>query len=290
MVVIDKPRGPSSHQISAWVRKIVGAEKAGHGGTLDPNVSGVLPIAFDDALKALQVLLLGTKEYVAVLKLHGAVQKKDLKEVFEEFTGDIIQLPPVRSAVKRERRVRTIHELEILEIAGKEVLFRTVCQSGTYIRTLCRDMGDALAVGGHMLELRRTRTGHFPESEAVTLQQLKDAYVAYEEGDEGELRKVVLPFETLLDDLPKVVIKDSAVDAVSHGADVAVPGIKQVQGKFDKGEMVAIMTLKGEGVAIGEAILWSMDALSRVKGSAINLKRVFMRPGTYPAMWKRGDQ
>jgi H/ACA ribonucleoprotein complex subunit 4 len=291
IIVIDKPRGPTSHQISAWARNIVGAEKAGHGGTLDPNVSGVLVIAMDDALKALQVLLLDTKEYIATMKLHGQVGKKEIEAVCREFTCEIYQTPPVRAAVKRERRARTIHEMEILEIKEKSVLLRVVCESGTYIRTLCVDMGDALGVGGHMFELRRTRTAGFGEDQLVTLHQLKDAFVAYEEeGDEASLRKIILPFERLLDHLPKVYVKDSAVDAICHGADVAIPGITKMEGDFATGQVVAVFTQKGEGIAVGKAKLDSVAMRDMQKGSAISLERVFMAPGTYPQLWKRGQK
>jgi H/ACA ribonucleoprotein complex subunit 4 len=288
IVVIDKPRGPTSHQVSAWVRNMVGAQKAGHGGTLDPNVSGVLVVALDDALKALQVLLLDTKEYMAVMKLHGEVPRAELDRVVREFTAEIFQTPPVRAAVKRERRSRRIHELEVLDVKDRHVLLRVVCESGTYIRTLCVDMGDALGVGGHMYELRRTRTARFSERDLVTLQELKDAWVAHEEGDDAPLRKLILPFERMLDHLPRVHVKDSAVDAICHGADVAVPGINRVDGKFTAGQTVAVMTQKGEGVAVGTAKLGSEEILGAKKGSAISLERVFMAPGTYPSLWKRG--
>lgn len=291
IIVIDKPRGPTSHQISAWVRNMLGAEKAGHGGTLDPNVSGVLVIALDDALKALQVLLLDTKEYVATLKLHAEVPRKELDRVFSEFTTEVYQTPPVRAAVKRERRARRIHEMEILDIRGKSVLFRVVCESGTYIRTLCVDMGDALGVGGHMYELRRTRTAVFGESSLVRLHELMDAFVAYkEEGDETQLRTLVLPFERLLDGLPKVYIKDSAVDAICHGADVAVPGITRLEGDFKLGQTVAVMTQKGEGIAVGKALAESARLREMQKGAAVNLERVFMAPGTYPRQWKHNEK
>ncbi len=290
IIVLDKPRGPTSHQVSAWVRNMMGAEKAGHGGTLDPNVSGVLVIALDDALKALQVLLLDSKEYLATMKLHGQVDKDELNRVVKEFTSEIYQTPPVRAAVKRERRSRKIHEMEILDVVEKNVLLRVVCESGTYIRTLCVDMGDALGVGAHMFELRRTRTARFSEDQIVTLQELMDAYVAYQEGDEKPLRRVVLPFERMLDHIPKVYVKDTAIDAVCHGADVAIPGIKKIEGNFEAGQMVAVMSMKGEGIAVGKAKLDSAKMLQQVKGSAIDLDRVFMDPGTYPQMWKKGEK
>ncbi|MFO7619005.1 MAG: RNA-guided pseudouridylation complex pseudouridine synthase subunit Cbf5 [Thermoplasmata archaeon] len=290
IIVLDKPRGPSSHQVSAWVRNIVGAEKAGHGGTLDPNVSGVLVIALDDALKALQVLLLDSKEYIAIMKLHGQADREELNRVFKEFTAEIYQTPPVRAAVKRERRSRTIHEMEMLDVVEKSVLFRVVCESGTYIRTLCVDMGDALGVGGHMFELRRTRTAGFDESHIVKLHELKDAFVAYEEGNEKLLRKVILPFERMLDRLPKIYVKDSAVDAICHGADVAIPGISRIEGNFETGQVVAVMSQKGEGIAVGKAKLDSAKILEMQRGSAVNLERVFMAPGTYPQLWKRAKE
>lgn len=177
--------------------------------------------------------------------------------------------------------------MEILDVRARHVLFRVVCESGTYIRTLCVDMGDALGVGGHMYELRRTRTARFSEKDLVTLQGLKDAWVAHEEGDDAPLRKVVLPFERMLDHLPKVYIKDSAVDAICHGADVAIPGINRVDGKFAVGDTVAVMSQKGEGVAVGTAKLESEKILSMQKGSALGLERVFMAPKTYPQLWKR---
>ena len=288
MVLIDKPRGPTSHQISAWVRGMLGLSKAGHSGTLDPNVSGVLPIVFEDGTRALDVLHEGTKEYVGVLKLHNDVPKSRVKEVFSEFVGDIYQTPPVRSAVKRELRVRRISELEILEHDKRSVLFRVECEAGTYIRTLCADIGDVLGVGGHMLELRRTRSGHFSESQIYKLHELNDAYENYKaDGDETEMRKIIHPMERLFDGLPKVFVKDSAVDAISHGADVAMPGIKRIEGNVKKGDLMAIFTLKGEAIAIGQAKLRSEKMAAASKGVAINLSRVFMAPGTYPRLWKR---
>ncbi len=288
MVLVDKPRGPTSHQVSAWVKEIFGLKKAGHSGTLDPNVSGVLPIVFEDGTRALDVLLEGTKEYVAVLRLHGNAPKNRIKEVFAEFLGDIYQTPPVRAAVKRELRIRKIHSLEILEINGRSVLFKTECAPGTYIRTLCTDIGEVLGVGGHMLELRRTRSGHFKETQIYKMHELKDAYEIYKEtGDETHIRKMILPMERLFDDLPKITIKDSAVDAICHGANIALPGIVAVEGKVKRDDLVVILTQKGEAVGLGLAKKKGRDLIGGGKGVAVDIKRVFMAPGTYPKLWKR---
>ena len=133
---LDKPAGPTSHQVVAWVKEILDIEKAGHGGTLDPAVTGVLPTGLGDAARALQVILVAGKEYVALMKLHKEVEEKKIREVCKSFVGEISQMPPLRSAVKRVRRTREVYYLEILEIQGTEVLFRVGCEAGTYIRFL----------------------------------------------------------------------------------------------------------------------------------------------------------
>jgi H/ACA ribonucleoprotein complex subunit 4 len=287
VVVIDKPSGPTSHQVSAWVKKILGIEKAGHGGTLDPRVTGVLPVALNESVRALNALLAGDKEYVGVMQLHQDVERKKVEDIFSEFTGEIFQLPPVRSAVKREIRKRTIYDLELLESEGRDRLFRVRCESGTYIRTLCNDIGEALGVGGHMKDLRRTRAAALTEKDLHTLQDLKDAWIAWElEQDDEPLRDVIQPMERLLDHLPKIIIKDTAVDAICHGADLAVGGISRVEGTFPKGQLVAITSRLGEGVAVGKTVTSSEKAVSASTGLAADTKRVLMAEGTYPRLWK----
>src|SRR5512136_718326 len=190
---VDKPSGPSSHQVVAWVKEMLEIDKAGHGGTLDPAVTGVLPVALGDAARALQVLLVAGKEYVAFMKLHKEVEEKRIREVCQSFVGEISQMPPLRSAVKRVRRTREVYYLEILEIQGTEVLFRVGCEAGTYIRTLCVDIGRKLGCGAQLMELRRTRVGTITEASSVTLQDLKDAYIFWkEDGDEKGLRTTIL--------------------------------------------------------------------------------------------------
>lgn len=287
MIVVDKPSGPTSHQVSAWVKQILGIEKAGHGGTLDPRVTGVLPVALNDSARALSALLAGDKEYVGVLQLHQDVEKKKVEGIFSDFTGEIYQLPPVRSAVKREIRKRTIYDLELLESEGREWLIRVRCESGTYIRTLCNDVGEALGIGGHMKDLRRTRAASLMEKDLHTLQEVKDAWVVWEsEQDDKPLKDVIQPMEKLLDHLPKVMIKDTAVDAICHGADLAVGGILRIEGTHSQGQLVAIMSRLGEGVAIGKSLMSSEQALSASTGLAADTKRVLMAEGTYPRLWK----
>jgi H/ACA ribonucleoprotein complex subunit 4 len=287
-ITLDKPAGPTSHQVVAWVKEILAVEKAGHGGTLDPAVTGVLPIALGDAARALQVLLVAGKEYIALMKLHKQVDEKRLREVCHTFIGEISQVPPLRSAVKRIRRTRQIYYLEILEIHGTEVLFRVGCEAGTYIRTLCVDIGKKLGVGAQLMELRRTRVGTITEETAVTLQDLKDAYIIWkEENNDTELRRTILPMERLLDVVPKVVVRDSAVDALCHGASLAVPGVVEIDTDIQKGETAAVLSLKGEGVAIVKMQISSDQIMAKDTGLCATLERVLMNKGTYPSIWKK---
>ncbi|OGS49333.1 MAG: tRNA pseudouridine(55) synthase TruB [Euryarchaeota archaeon RBG_16_68_13] len=287
VAVVDKPEGPTSHQVSAWVRDIFGVGKAGHSGTLDPRVTGVLPVALSDATRALEAVLEGDKEYVGVMHLHQDIEARRVKAMMSRFVGEIYQTPPVRSAVKRERRARHVYELEALEIAARTVLFRVRCESGTYIRTLCVDLGDALGVGANLVDLRRTRTATFMEAEARPVNAFRDAFVFWkEEGDEVPLRSLLQPVERLLAHLPRVVMKDTAVDAVCHGANLAVPGVAKLDPHVRRGQTVALFTAKGEAVAFGKALLTTDEIVVAKSGVAADSQRVLMNPGTYPKLWK----
>jgi len=285
VVVIDKPSGPTSHQVTSWVANMLGADKAAHGGTLDPRVTGVLPVGVGVAVRAMDVLHYGTKAYVGVMKLHGNVDRKRLDDVLAEFTAEIFQTPPVRSAVRREMRTRTIERLALLEQSGRDVLFEVDCDSGTYIRSLCVDIGDALAVGAHLQDLRRTRAGTLTEKESVSLHDLRDAIEDHKKGNSKALRAMMHPMEVLLTQVPKIVIKDSAVDAVCHGAKLAVPGIIELEESTHKGGPVTLRTVNDEGVALGTALMDSIEMMKRNEGVAVDVSRVFMRPGTYPSLW-----
>jgi len=289
VINLDKPAGPTSHEVTAWVKRILNLDKAGHSGTLDPKVTGLLPIMLEEATKAVDALLTAGKEYVCLMKLHKNMPEKKVEEVFEEFTGEIYQKPSIKSAVKRKTRVRRIYYMEILEIDGKSVLFKVGCEAGTYIRKLCHDIGLALGSGAHMQELRRTRTGPFHEDETlVTLHDLKDAYVEWKENnDERLLRKAILPMEYALLHIPKIVIRDSAVDALCHGAGLAAPGVLSLEGGIEKGDVVAIFTQKGEVVSLGRALMKSVEILKAATGMVATTDRVFLKPGTYPRAWKK---
>jgi H/ACA ribonucleoprotein complex subunit 4 len=286
VINLDKPAGPTSHQVVAWLKTALDIEKAGHGGTLDPNVTGVLPVALLDATRVVRTLLEAPKEYVAVVTIHREVKPDRLRSVILEFKGPIYQIPPLKSAVKRELRIRSIYSNEVMEVTGREGLFRVSCEAGTYIRKLCTDIGLVLGVGAHMRDLRRTRTGPFPESSAVTLQDVRDAFEHWKEkGDEGWLREVVRPVEELVAHLPRLVVRDSAVDALCHGADLAAPGLLEVEAHAKDGDLAGVFTIKGELVAVGRMKSDAADAAKRDSGIVLKTERVVMTPGTYPRKW-----
>jgi H/ACA ribonucleoprotein complex subunit 4 len=281
IVNIDKPAGPTSHQVSDFVKKILKVKKAGHSGTLDPQVTGVLPIALGSATRIVEYLLKAGKEYVCIMHMHKEVSEKKLHEIFEKFKGRIMQMPPVKSAVKRQLRERNIYYLEILEREEKDVLFKVGCQAGTYIRKLVHNIGEQLKVGAHMAELRRTKAATFGESTLVTLQDLKDA-VHYHQEEEKEtfLRHCVQPMEAAIQHLPKVYVFDSAIESICHGASLKMPGLVKLDRDIQKNNITAMLSLKGELIGLGLAQTTSKDMLKE-KGIAIKTNKVFMQPGTY---------
>ncbi|UCC93795.1 MAG: RNA-guided pseudouridylation complex pseudouridine synthase subunit Cbf5 [Thermoplasmata archaeon] len=286
IVVLDKPAGPSSHQVAAWARDAVGAKKAGHAGTLDPKVTGMLVVALDSGTRALDLVRQAGKEYVTELVLHKEVEKGRLRKTLKGFVGDVIQMPPKKSAVRRVLRTRRVYSIQLLEHSPRLALIRVHCEAGTYIRSLCHDIGQALGTGAHMGDLRRTCVGPFGEAEMVTLQDLRDAAVWLEEdGEEEEMRRIVRPMEELLTDLPRIVVRDSAVDALCHGAPLAVAGVLEVDETVMKGRHVAVFTGKGEAVGYGHATMTAEQMVEAKDGIAAELARVFMREGTYPRGW-----
>ncbi len=286
VINVDKPAGPTSHQVTSYVRDILNVKKCGHSGTLDPNVTGVLPVAIGRATRIVQLLLTAGKEYVCLMHLHKDVEEKNLRDVCAEFTGKIKQLPPVRSSVKRQLRERTVYYFELLEISGKDVLFKVGTQAGTYIRKLVSDIGGKVG-GAHMVELRRTKAGPFSEDDGTlaTLQDLADAYHYYSSGkNEKYIRKIIQPVERAVMHIPKLWITDSAVESICHGAPLHMPGIAKLETGIKKGARIAIMTLKDELVAYGTAAADSEEILKEERGLAAKAEAVFMKEGTYPRM------
>lgn len=295
VVNLDKPAGPSAHQVSAWVRDLAGVERAAHAGTLDPKVTGCLPTLLGDATRLAQVFLEGTKEYVAVLELHGRAPA-DLEAVVAEFEGELYQKPPRKSAVSRRLRTRTVYDLDVLDRDGRQVLLGVRCESGTYIRKLCHDLGLAIGTGGHMGHLRRTATDPFDDRDLHTLHDLVDGLAwAAEEGGEARsaskdraakprgneelLREVVAPAERALTHLPRVTVADSAAAEIANGAPVYAPGVLEVSGPADSpdaapagGDLVACYASNGSAVCLG-TLVGDPDA---ERGEVVSLERVLV--------------
>jgi len=293
VINMDKTAGPTSHEVAAWIKKIMHLTHIGHGGTLDPKVTGVLPVTLEDSTKIVQALLHSGKEYICVMKLHGDAQETRVRHVLEEFQDQIYQRPPLRASVKRQLRTRRIYYIDFLELNGRNVLFRVGCEGGTYIRKLCYDIGEILGVGAHMQELRRTRAGPFVEtsSDRVTLHDVAYWFAEWEKKkDEKILRRIIQPMETALSLIPKIVVRDSAVDALCHGANLTAPGILSVETGIQKDSMVAVLTLKGEAVALAKALLSTEEILDLKHGTVATLQRVVMPRGTYPKVWKSGSK
>ncbi|MDD1708549.1 MAG: RNA-guided pseudouridylation complex pseudouridine synthase subunit Cbf5 [Methanoregulaceae archaeon] len=288
LIVIDKPRGPSSHQITAWVGEILGA-RVGHAGTLDPGVSGVLTVMIGKAVRLAPLLLSEEKEYVCLLRIHKEQGPGRVEDVLAEFTGRIYQRPPRKSAVARNLRIRMIHEIELIDSDKHLLLIRVRCDAGTYIRSLCHHIGFALGTGAHMVELRRTRSGQFHESQSCTLQDLADASAAARLGNPGILQSLILLPDKALSSLPKVTIRDTAVDAVCHGAVLARPGLTRYD-EFGKGATVVLTTSRGELIALGRALVSSKETDALKNGLIISPSTVFMEPGTYARGWRKSSR
>ncbi|MDS0283689.1 RNA-guided pseudouridylation complex pseudouridine synthase subunit Cbf5 [Haloarcula onubensis] len=277
VVNLDKPPGPSAHQVAAWVRDATGQDRVAHGGTLDPKVTGCLPVLLGEAARAARIFDDAVKEYVAVLELHDRAPP-DFDSVVSEFEGDVYQKPPRKSAVKRQLRTRRIHALDVLEREDRRALLRVRCASGTYIRKLCHDIGLALGTGAHMGDLRRTATGQFDDRSLVSMHGLVDALAFAAEGEEAALREVVQPAEAALSHLPRVSVAPSAAEAVADGAPVYAPGVVGAESAAvgaatpTEGELVAVVTPDGAVVALG-TLVGDPDADS---GTTVELERVLV--------------
>jgi H/ACA ribonucleoprotein complex subunit 4 len=256
-------------------------------------VTGVLPITLEDSTKIVQALLYSGKEYICVLKLHGDAEETHIRTVLKEFEDEIYQRPPLRSSVKRQVRTRRIYFNDFIEKDGRNVLFRVGCEGGTYIRKLCYDVGEVIGVGAHMQELRRSRAGPFSENSKthVTLHKVAYWFSEWQAKKEPQmLREFIQPMESALELIPKITVRDSTVDAVCHGANLTAPGVLSVESDIAKGSMVAILTLKGEAVALAKAQVSTEEILNANHGTVATLERVLMTRGTYPRIWKSGSK
>ncbi len=246
IITIDKPSGPTSFQVSQFVKDLFNISKTSHFGTLDPMVSGILPIGLGRACRLSDFFMHKNKTYIGIMRLHEDVPEKKLKETVQKYIGKIQQLPPVRSRVKRAVREREVISFTLKEREGKDVLFETEVQAGTYIRKLIHDLGLELG-GAHMLELRRTQAGIFSEP-AITLYELEKAIEAYKQGNETVLRAMLIPAdEALKQVLPAIEVsamnlKKLLTGKPLHEEDINASALK------DLGQFIVLINKKLIGV------------------------------------------
>ncbi|TEB39253.1 putative rRNA pseudouridine synthase [Coprinellus micaceus] len=293
VINLDKPSNPSSHEVVAWLRRILRVEKTGHSGTLDPKVTGCLIVCIDRATRLVKSQQGAGKEYVAVLRLHSALENAAaLPRALETLSGALFQRPPLISAVKRQLRIRTIYNSTLIEFDEKRNLgvFWVSCEAGTYIRTLCVHLGLLLGTGGHMQELRRVRSGAMSENDdMVTMHDVLDAQWLYDNTrDESYLRRVIKPLESLLTGYKRIVVKDSAVNAVCYGAKLMIPGLLRYEADIALNEEVVLMTTKGEAIAIAIAQMSTVELATCDHGVVAKVKRCIMERDTYPRRWGLG--
>jgi H/ACA ribonucleoprotein complex subunit 4 len=249
---------------------------------------------------------------VCVIRLHDKLPggEAQFARALETLTGALFQRPPLISAVKRQLRIRTIHESKLYEFDNDRHLgvFWVSCEAGTYIRTLCVHLGLLLGVGAHMQELRRVRSGAMDEqNDMVTLHDVLDAqWMQDNTRDESYLRKVIQPLETLLTTYKRIVVKDSAVNAVCYGAKLMIPGLlrygmfpifhisneipltESTEAGIEVHEEVVLMTTKGEAIALGIAQMSTVELSTCDHGVVAKVKRCIMERDLYPRRWGMG--
>ncbi|WWC70773.1 centromere/microtubule-binding protein cbf5 [Kwoniella pini CBS 10737] len=296
VINLDKPSNPSSHEVVAWLKRILRVEKTGHSGTLDPKVTGCLIVCIDRATRLVKSQQGAGKEYVCVVRFHDKVVngEKAVSRALETLTGALFQRPPLISAVKRQLRVRTIYESKLIEYDEKRNMgvFWVSCEAGTYIRTLCVHLGLLLGVGAHMQELRRVRSGITGENDdIVSMHDVLDAQWLFDNTrDESYLRRVIRPLESLLTNFKRIVVKDSAVNAVCYGAKLMIPGLLRYESDIEVNEEVVLMTTKGEAIAIGISMMSTVDLASCDHGVVAKVKRCIMNRDLYPRRWGLGPK
>ncbi|XP_030064927.1 H/ACA ribonucleoprotein complex subunit DKC1 isoform X1 [Microcaecilia unicolor] len=292
---LDKPANPSSHEVVAWIRRILRVEKTGHSGTLDPKVTGCLIVCIERATRLVKSQQSAGKEYVGIVRLHNAIESElQLLKALETLTGALFQRPPLIAAVKRQLRVRTIYESKLIEYDPETRLgiFWVSCEAGTYIRTLCVHIGLLLGVGGQMQELRRVRSGVLGEKDnMVTMHDVLDAQWQYDnKKDEEYLRRVIYPLEKLLTSHKRLVMKDSAVNAICYGAKIMLPGVLRYEDGIEINQEIVVITTKGEAICIAIALMTTAVISTCDHGVVAKIKRVIMERDTYPRKWGLGPK
>jgi H/ACA ribonucleoprotein complex subunit 4 len=241
IIILDKPAGPTSFKAIENVGRILGTKKVGHFGTLDPMVTGVLPIALNRACRLSNFFMHHDKEYIGKMQIHKEIGKTELQKEMDNFLGVIMQKPPVKSRVKRVLRPKTVNKFKILEVEGKIVGFHADVEAGTYIRKLVSDLGEKIG-GAHMIKLRRIRAGIFKEEQVNTIEKIKDAFEDYEKGNEKKLRNILIPAEIISEIYPEVQVKEESVKSLLNGKPLMKDDVKDSLTFRKEGEMVSIFS------------------------------------------------
>jgi H/ACA ribonucleoprotein complex subunit 4 len=285
-VLLDKPAGPSSHQLAAWIRDMLGVEKLGHGGTLDPFATGGIVLLSGNATRLTGRILKGDKTYICIFKLPKGITDGVLEKAIASLTGRIHNVPPKESAVKVQVRQRTISTFDLIERDERIILTEIHCEAGTYVRTMSRDMGLLLGGDVELLELRRSKSGAFTENDAVSMHQLTDAIHLWKEhGQPAAMKKILLPVESLLSGIPIITLKDGAVAAVAHGAPLASVGVVGLNSDVQRGDEVLMVSLKGEAVALASMTVNGEDVANMKGGEVARPNLVLMATDVYPKRW-----
>jgi H/ACA ribonucleoprotein complex subunit 4 len=285
-LLIDKPAGPTSHQLAAWARDLLGLERLGHGGTLDPFATGVLPLMAGRCMKITNKVLKHRKSYIAVFRFKSMPDEATLRVAMAGMTGRIYNVPPEVSAVKVQVRTRRIHTFDLLDLDGSDAVARITCEAGTYIRTMARDIGLLLNTPVELKELRRETSGMFHLEHCITMDQLADAVWLWKEcGDESALLRIVHPIEKLLVELPRCHVKDSAVAALAFGAPLLRPGLVDLPMDLSKGSELLVTSMKGEAVGFVKLKADSNTIASMGEGEVARPSMVLIDTEVYPRRW-----
>lgn len=307
VLVVNKPAGWTSHDVVARARVLLGVAKVGHTGTLDPAATGVLVLCLGKATRIAEYLVHADKEYRAVLRLGVATDTQDatgtviaeaggalpdraaIEAVMGRFVGQHRQVPPMYSAVKiqgvplyksaragrtvdRPAREYTVRSLQILSVTPTpptlDVTFDVVCSKGTYVRTLCADIGEALGVGGHLAGLERRRVGRFGIEDALTLDDL--AALAGREAVGTRLHSLA----DVLDGVPVLTLDQRAADGVRHGVAVPAAQVIGMEGHWAAGACVRLQAADGRLLAIGKVPCGPEDLNQAAPGTVITLEKV----------------
>ena len=286
VILIDKPAGPTSHQLTAWARDLLGLDRLGHGGTLDPFATGVLPMLSGRAVRITGRTLSHDKTYVAVLRASQPFDALTLEDALDHQRGRIYNVPPRISAVKVQVRTRRIDRCELLDVNERLAVVEIECEAGTYIRTMARDLGLILGMSIDLVELRRTRSGRFGLDRCVPMSTLADAVWLWREGqDDVALKRLIHPFEVLLSGTKSIHLRDTAVAAVSHGAPVMRPGIVKMDDTLRQGDDVTVRTMKGEVVAVASMKVDASRVQNMERGGVATPNTVLMDANAYPRGW-----